>query len=170
MKDYFLAKLISSVEVVDSRKRLQKSIYLLQRAGCPLKFDYILHYYGPYSFELAGLIDQLKSTGIISEDQNRSVNISQYMSEVTEKGRKALKKYENLPEGKGAKRKLSRFIVLFENLNKTDSRQLELAATAAYFYQGDWEEAKRQTAFFKKVPRNNSGLSKAIQIAKQYIN
>jgi len=68
MRDYWLAKLISSVTEVDSRKRLQKSIYLLQRAGCPLHFSYILHYYGPYSFDLAGLIEQLKGSGVVAEE------------------------------------------------------------------------------------------------------
>jgi uncharacterized protein YwgA len=57
MNDYWLAKLIASVEEVDSRKRLQKSIYLLQfLKGFPLKLDYFLHFYGPYSWELADLI------------------------------------------------------------------------------------------------------------------
>ncbi len=68
MRDYWLAKLISSITEVDSRKRLQKSIYLLQRAGCPLRFSYILHYYGPYSFDLAGLIEQLKGSSVVAKE------------------------------------------------------------------------------------------------------
>ena len=67
MRDYWLAKLISSVTEMDSRKRLLKLIYLLQRAGCPLHFNYILHYYGPYSFDLAGLIEQFKRSSVIIE-------------------------------------------------------------------------------------------------------
>ena len=81
MKDYWLAKLISSVEVVDSRKRLQKAIYLLQLAGCPLKCDYLLHYYGPYSFELAGLINQLDGANIIEETPEQlSTGVIKYKS------------------------------------------------------------------------------------------
>ena len=94
MKDYWLAKLISSVTEVDSRKRLQKSIYLLQQAGCPLQCDYILHYYGPYSFELAALIDQLDGAKIIEETPEATGYGSRYESRITEKGRKILHSIE----------------------------------------------------------------------------
>ena len=44
MKRYQLAKLIEwSGESLKTRKRLQKVVYLLQAAGCPLDADYTLH-------------------------------------------------------------------------------------------------------------------------------
>lgn len=67
MRDCWLAKLISSITEVNSRKRLQKLIYLLQRAGCPLHFSYILHYYCTYLFDMAGLIEQLKDYSVVAE-------------------------------------------------------------------------------------------------------
>jgi uncharacterized protein YwgA len=101
MKDYWLAKLISSVEEVDSRKRLQKSIYLLQLSGCPLTCDYILHYYGPYSFELAGLIDQLNGGGIIQETpEPRGPRVVRYKSKITKTGRRVLATFERTDNGR----------------------------------------------------------------------
>jgi uncharacterized protein YwgA len=164
MKDYWLAKLISSVMEVDSRKRLQKSIYLLQKSGSPLHFSYILHYYGPYSFELAGLIDQLDSVEIIKETREGSA----YKSRITPRGKKAIKNFEKTEAGEEAKEALSSFIPKFVELNKRDPLQLELAATISYFNEGDWAEAENQTATFKRVALNDTNLKRAAELARSF--
>jgi len=169
MKDYWLAKLISSVREVDSRKRLQKSIYLLQRSGCPLQFSYIFHYYGPYSFELAGLIDQLDGAHIIKETPEQLSNsVVRYRSKITPRGRKALAKFEKSRIGGDLKSQISKFIKPFKTLNQKDPGLLELAATTSYFYRGRWAEAKKQTVIFKKLPRNDSKLKQALELAKDF--
>ena len=169
MKDYWLAKLIGSVAEVDSRKRLQKSIYLLQRAGCPLQFSYIFHYYGPYSFELAGLIDQLKGAHIIKEKPDHlSGGVVRYRSKITTRGEKVLAKFEESRMGKDLKAQISKFIKPFKNLNQKDPGLLELAATTTYFYRGRWAEAQKQTVIFKKLPRNDSKLKQAVELAKDF--
>jgi len=164
MRDYWLAKLISSVTEVDSRKRLQKSIYLLQRAGCPLRFSYILHYYGPYSFELAGLIDQLDGAEIIKETQVGCA----YKSHIMPLGNKVIKDFEKTEVGVKAQKELNSFIPKFKVLNEEDLWLLELAATTAYFHKDNWEEAKRQTARFKHLKEDDSKLGKAIEIAGEF--
>jgi uncharacterized protein YwgA len=169
MEDYWLAKLISSVAEVDSRKRLQKSIYLLQCAGCPLQVSYILHYYGPYSFELAGLIDQLHGAGIINETAEMLSNsVVRYKSKIADKGKQVLENFEKTEDGKRACAKITPFVPLFKDLNEKDPRVLELAATIAYFYEGDWAEAQKQTAIFKKLSENDSGLKQAFELAKGF--
>jgi len=168
MKDYWLAKLIGSVtEGVDSRKRLQKSIYLLQQhKDCPLHFNYILHYYGPYSFELAGLIDQLKGAEIIDElPELTGFGDARYRSKISDKGKRVLKKFQESKTGKDVDKKIRPFVPLFEKLNKEDLWILELAATIAYFYEGDWTEAQKKTATFKKLSKNDSNLKKAFALA-----
>ena len=166
MKDYWLAKLISSVTEVDSRKRLQKSIYLLQRAGCPLQFSYILHYYGPYSFELAGLIDQLKGADIIDESPEQTgFGGVRYRSEISQKGKRVLENFQKSRTGKDMYGQIRPFIPIFEKLNQEDLWVLELAATIAYFYEGDWAEAQKQTAIFKKLSRNGNNLKQAFALA-----
>ena len=166
MKDYWLAKLISSVTEVDSRKRLQKSIYLLQRAGCPLQFSYILHYYGPYSFELAGLIDQLKGADIIDESPEQTgFGGVRYRSKISQKGKSVLANFEKSEIGKDVYGQIEPFISYFLGLNEEDPWVLELAATVAYFNDGNWTEAQKQTATFKKLSPNDKNLKKAFAIA-----
>ena len=166
MKDYWLAKLISSVTEVDSRKRLQKSIYLLQRTGCPLQFSYILHYYGPYSFELAGLIDQLKGADIIDESPEQTgFGGVRYRSEISQKGKRVLENFQKSKTGKEVYGQIQPFIPIFEKLNQKDLWVLELAATIAYFYEGNWAEAQKQTATFKKLSTNDNNLKQAFAIA-----
>ncbi|MDH4206163.1 MAG: hypothetical protein OEV45_11620 [Desulfobacteraceae bacterium] len=172
MKDYWLAKLINSVPKVDSRKRLQKSIYLLQfRKNFPLKFDYFLHYYGPYSFELASAIDQLKAADIINENPEQTgFGSIRYKSQITEKGKRVLEDFQKSDEGKKANRKISPFIHLFEQLNEKNLWVLELAATIAYYHEGNWPRAQDQTAKFKKITVDDFNLKQAVKIAKDFKN
>jgi uncharacterized protein YwgA len=164
VNDYWLAKLICSVNEVDCRKRLQKSIYLLQLADCPLKCEYILHYYGPYSFELAGLIDQLDNAGIIHEEPLGT----RYKVSITDTGRNVLSDFEKSQIGKTYSQKIKSFVTLFQELSKENVRVLELAATIAYFHNGDWDKAKKQTAAFKNVRPDDGKLLKAEDLAKKF--
>lgn len=170
MKDYWLAKLISSIDQVDSRKRLQKSVYLLQLAGCPLRCDYILHYYGPYSFELAGLIDQLDGANIIEEAPEPTGVGTRYRASITDRGRKALGNIQQTKLGRGLLSKIKPFVPRFEELNQENIWVLELAATIAYFHEGNWPKAKKQTATFKKVRVDDEKLLKAVKLAKKFKN
>ncbi len=171
MKDYWLAKLISSVTEVDSRKRLQKSIYLLQHADCPLHFRYILHCYGPYSFELAGLINQLDGADIIDESQELTgFGGVRYRSKISEKGKAVLKKFQKSDAGKEMCELIKPFIPLFRKLTKADAPILELAATVAYFYEESWPEAVAQTRKFKHLEEDDRTLEEATEIAGEFIN
>jgi uncharacterized protein YwgA len=168
MRDYWLAKLIGSVSEVDSRKKLQKSLYLLSfRKGFPLKFDYFLHYYGPYSRDLVALVDQLDSTDILKEKQYGSA----IHSKLTEEGSQILKYYENIPEGQVALKTIEPFLDSFKHLCNEETWVLELASTLAYFYQADqkWETAIELTADFKKVRPDNGKFLQALQLAKELI-
>jgi len=169
MKDYWLAKLMSSVSEVDSRKRLQKAIYLLQLHGSPLACDYILHYYGPYSFELASLIDQLNNAGIVEETpEPLAPGVVRYKSAVTKPGKEALDKFEQTDRGRQLRADIDPFIRQFRDLNGKDPWVLELAATVAFYHKGDWDEARKQTASFKKVRVNNAKLKEAVELARRF--
>jgi uncharacterized protein YwgA len=171
MKDYWLAKLIASSRKVDSRKRLQKSIFLLQRAGCPLQCEYILHYYGPYSFELAGLIDQLKGADVIRETpEPLAAGVARYKSAITPRGRNVLESFEKTKAGKKARGQIKPFMSGFKLLVEEDPWVLELAATVAYYYDCDWEYAKACTATVKGIhDRNSRQLLEATELAKKYV-
>jgi len=169
VKDYWLAKLISSVDAVDSRKRLQKAVYLLQQAGCPFACDYLLHYYGPYSFELAGLIDQLSSAGIIEETTEPfGAGAVRYRYAVTERGNKALGEFERTSKGRQLATGIAPFVDPFKKLSVVDPWVLELAATVAFYHKDNWAEAQRQTSLFKKVSQGDSHLKQAIKLARRF--
>jgi uncharacterized protein YwgA len=170
MKDYWLSKLIGSVPQVDSRKRLQKSIYLLQLAGCPLKCEYILHYYGPYSFELATLIDQLRGAQIIEEIEDfTGFGNVRYRSKITETGKRVLGNFEKTPTGKKVHRQIRPFISQFEQLSHEDPWVLELAATVAYCREDSWEDAKARAATFKRIRKDDPKLVQATGLAKEFM-
>jgi len=171
MKDYWLAKLIASVGEINSRKRLQKSVYLLQRAGCPLQCDYILHYYGPYSFEVAGLIDQLDRAGIIEEKPAQlREGVIRYTSAITEKGREVLASFEASTKGDEVCKQIEPFVSRFGQLVGEDLWVLELAATVGYYYDGNWEQARMGAAAFKGIRnRNDDKVSQAADLAKKYV-
>lgn len=63
-----VARLVSELGGVIGRKRLQKIVHLLQ-ANDSKKFGYrfILHYFGPYSKELASDLDFLSDVKILNE-------------------------------------------------------------------------------------------------------
>lgn len=171
MKDYWLGKLICETDKVDSRKRLQKAIYLLQSLdGCPLKFHYFLHYYGPYSWDLAGLVDQLDSAGIIQETLRPAGMYESYESSITQHGRDVIVRFEEDADGREAKRSFERFTRKFKELNGRSLWVLELAATVMYFYKHktDWQEAEEKTAGFKKVKKGDEHLLEAVELAKDY--
>jgi len=169
MKDYWLAKLISSVAEVDSRKRLQKSIYLLQLSGCPLRCAYLLHYYGPYSFELAGLIDQLIGAKIIKETPDQiAQGVVRYRSTITEPGKIALAHFENSQEGQRLHTEITPFVEIFRELSKEDAWVLELAATAAFYHRDNWDNAQERTAHFKKLGLGDGNLKKAVDLARRF--
>lgn len=170
MKEYWLSKLLCAVGHVDSRKRLQKSIYLLQRKGCPLVFDYFLHYYGPYSSDLADLTDRLDSAGIIEETshQDRFGNIT-YKVEFTEKGSRLLDRFEETDQGRKMSEQIDHFVSLFKKLTRESVARLELAATAAFLYDGSWEKAGEQTARFKKVEKKSKELAGALALGRKFV-
>jgi uncharacterized protein YwgA len=50
-----------------ARTRLQKTVRLLQRKGLPTDYDYMTHFYGPYSEGIQADIGLLESFALVSE-------------------------------------------------------------------------------------------------------
>ena len=135
-----------------------------------MKCDYLLHYYGPYSFELADLIDQLKGAEIIKESANLTgYGNRRYISQIAKKGKRVLGEFEKSKTGKDLYVQIERFIPLFQKLNQEDLWVLELGATIAYYYEGNWQDAQAQTAGFKKIRKNDQELLRATELAKAFV-
>ena len=71
-KEELLARRIAVIRwIVDRRRdigktKIQKIVYFLQESvGAPLKYRFRMHYYGPYSDELDGILSLAKALGYI---------------------------------------------------------------------------------------------------------
>lgn len=63
-----VSRLIAVLGRVEGRKRLQKIVHLIKARGYPeFDQDFVLHYYGPFSRQLASQIDFLCQTGFVQE-------------------------------------------------------------------------------------------------------
>ena len=78
MNRYQLAKIVDWAGTLDTRKRMQKVVYLLQVAGCPLGADYTLHHYGPYSHDVARLTDEMVQASLLAEKASSNAVGQQY--------------------------------------------------------------------------------------------
>lgn len=175
MKDYAkyaLAKFIDVAGGVDARKRLQKCIYLIQTAGCDLGAKYRLHFYGPYSWDVAEATNELTSARLLKERSKRTQRGEQYSYRVTAACQKLLREYEASAEGRKALKHIEPFFNLFRELREVDLWKLELAATIAYYRADegrDWPEGREQTAGFKQIALDARILAQAEELARKCV-
>ncbi len=172
MNTYTLARLIAAVDRVDSRKRLQKCIFLIQEKGCDLGAEYFLHFYGPYSRDLAGATDELEQAGVLDEEDRGGAWGEQYSYSISEAGKALLEKYEKTSEGKDAKEKMEPYFGIFQKLCGLDLRLLELVATIAYYSNRTGVERKvavAKTAEFKQEDPESEVLVAAAECAEDFI-
>src|SRR5438876_8802937 len=83
MTRYQLAKLVEWAGILNSRKRLQKVVFLLQASGCPIEAEYFLHHYGPYSQEVARMSDEMVQVGLLEESSQPNPVGVQYAYKLT---------------------------------------------------------------------------------------
>jgi len=174
MTKYQLAKLISLAGGIDSRKRVQKIICLLQAAGMKWDVGFRLHHYGPYSSEVAYLLDEMTSHGfLVEEEQANSVGM-QYNYRVDPGTDLALEKLEKRQIGTVLKqqKEFGVFQEKLEKLNTENLRVLELGSTIAHYHglSGDWDEAKEKACKFKHVEPEGKGSLAALELAKSVID
>ena len=157
------------------RKRLQKVVYLLQAAGCPLSADYTLHHYGPYSQEVARLSDEMTQSDLLEEESEPNRVGLQYSYDLTEHAKKRLAELEATPQGEQMAEELAPFKEKAKELLKTDLWALEVASTMVYFRQQghDWLESVERTCKFKSIDRSsasaNQFVKRAEELARQVI-
>jgi hypothetical protein len=165
---YQLVKLVALAGTLSSRKRLQKIVYLLQSAGCPFEAEYRLHFYGPYSEEVARLLGELVAQKLLEESCTLHGAGEQYSYSLSEGGAASLAAYEQTPEGAAAAEPLGPFEARFRRLLAADLGELELASTVAFYWRqgGNWEQAQRQAGLLKKVPLDSVRLSQACRLAR----
>lgn len=152
MQKYPLAKLIqwSGPTGVVGRKRLQKIVFFLQKAGCPFGADYSLHHYGPYSRDVADACDELVAAGILDERAEKTPVGTQYTYTVSAGSGEAAINHTETKFREQAEAMIA-FRPLAEELLSKGLWELELGSTILYFIQksDSWEDAQRLACEFK---------------------
>lgn len=142
------------------RKRLQKVVFLLQEAGCPLDCRYTLHHFGPYSRDVADRSDEMVAGGLIVENIESANGVLQYAYTLTPATQELLAK---MPDSG-----LQPFANLGKRLINENLWQLELGSTILFFYnqRPNWENAMEEACAFKKVDPGVDWHQKALALAK----
>jgi len=171
MDRYEILKLVQwaedSVGRLKSRKRLQKVVFLLKCAKCPFDAAYSLHFYGPYSADVAQLTDELVHVGLLEEEEVSSQVGRQFnycLSVAAD-----LKAFERTPAGVKALGDMKPFEQLGNDLLCTDLKELEYAATIAYFQRAghSWDDSFRKTCEFKRLNLESHVANSSLELARR---
>lgn len=140
---YRILNLVSFVERIRGRKKLQKMVYLLSVAGTKFHYKYKYHHFGPYSAELQTEINDLVDQQLLHENHEEQA----YVYELTEKGKLFLKRLE---EQYRYNDELDR--QLAEQLAKQNSQFLEMMSTYTFLLRSgdDPDEARVKAAELKQ--------------------
>jgi uncharacterized protein YwgA len=169
---YQLAKLILMADGIQSRKRIQKTVHLLQAAGCGLGVDdFRLHYYGPYSAELAEKLDRMTATSLLIESTAETPVGKQYEYRFNGQFEQSLEQYEESESGQSAKAEVEQYRDLLDTLRCTKPRVLELASTMVEFFGScrNWEAAQSRTAEFKAEGVDSPMMRDARELAEAVV-
>ena len=141
------------------RTRLQKTVKLLQRLGAPMDYDYMIHFYGPYSEGVQSDIGLLEKLGLVKEEVRQAQDGSPYfILQATDEA----KEFANVNE-------LEEFRPAIEIMSETDSVVLELAATYdAFLESGDDHGTATARVRRKKGTKCDDGrLAEALKLLKK---
>ena len=117
---------------VVGRTRLQKTIMLLKRLGAPLDYDYMIHFYGPYSEGVQSDIGLLENLGLVSETaQNAQDGSTYYVLRANDEAVALANSEEVKP-----------FHKAIDRMSEADPIVLELAATYDAFREMGTEHEK----------------------------
>lgn len=149
---------------LQGRKRLQKVVFFLQQAGCPLGCHYTLHHFGPYSRDVADICDEMVAAGLIDEScDSQAGDRQQYAYKLTPSTSALL---NQTPEPT-----MRSFQELGRGLIDEDIWTLELGSTILFFYRQshDLDDAMQKACEFKKVPLQSGRSRKALQLAERLL-
>ncbi len=151
----------SGAHGLQGRKRLQKVVFFLQQAGCPLGCQYTLHHFGPYSRDVADICDEMVAAHLIDESGGSQNGSMQYTYKLKPSTGQLL---ANSPDDE-----MKRYQPLGESLMNENIWTLELGSTILYFYRQlqDWEEAMRKACGFKKVSVDENRSVNALDFAQR---
>lgn len=173
MTKYQLAKLVALAGTFVSRKRIQKTIHLLKVAGCPIDADFRLLCYGPYSSEVAQLLDEMTANELLEEETEVvGLGKEEYSYRLPEHANAKMEQFESTDRGREAAKVIAPFVPLFADVCKESAKTLEYASTIAYFRQAGrhLDEAVAETAKYKNAAIGASSLNRARELAERIVH
>jgi uncharacterized protein YwgA len=172
MNHYQLGKLVQWAGTLQSRKRMQKVVYLLKCAGCPLDADFFLHHYGPYSTDVAQATDQLVRLNLLEETAEGNAVGQQFSYSVPAPALQSLRAFEMTDDGREAARLLKPFEPIARELLQLDIPVLEYASTIAFFQnqKADWNESFKSACAFKRLNPESTVAQNSLALAKRVFN
>ncbi len=136
------------------RTRLQKELYLLQRLGMPSDYDYVMYHYGPYSEGVQADLRLLEKLDIVTESEiaMNGKNWSEFKTEVD----------AYLTE-------MEQFNDVIQQLDKTETTVLELAATYDAFCQLGLSDERAMSALLRKKAEKctDENVQNALNLLKE---
>ncbi len=144
-----VARLVGSLEKIEGRKRLQKIVHLLKSKGYP-EFDqeFSLHYYGPFSRQLAAQIDFLCHIELIKDVKDDAGAVYTYVPVRVEVKGEQLSALDALDD----KQNEPSWGSVAESLNEQDTSFLEALSTVVYLHKIRWEGERLQQEFSRIKP------------------
>lgn len=159
-KFFWLAAVIAAHpgHKVIGRTRLQKTVKLLQRVGAPLDYDYMIHFYGPYSEGVQSDIGLLEILGLVCEKPCEAQDGSTYFVLQATDAAKPLAEREEV----------KRLGTAIAAMSDTNAVVLELAATYDAFREMGDDHATALERLNRKKGQKCAGqnVSKALSLLK----
>lgn len=167
MTKYQLAKLVMMAGTLETRKRVQKMVYMLQAAGMALDAEFRLHHYGPYSADVADLLNQMTRDGILVEKLRPNMAGKQYEYTLDEGSRSSLVEYEGTETGKSAAQEFEKYEQKIRELIDTSVADLELSSTILFYRRAgaEWSDAVQQACVFKSKSEDGELTKQALALA-----
>jgi|SRR6266581_4041407 len=90
--------LIEELDTVEGRTMMQKIVFILRSEFNKFRgFRFSLHYYGPFSRDLADELDNLRLSGLLEEVPMRWGDTVRYDIRLTEAGKRKLRRIRQVP-------------------------------------------------------------------------
>lgn len=129
---YKLVKFFKESKRINGRKKLQKTIHLLQHFGNDFDMNYYYHYYGPYSSDLQAEVQFLVDQGLVKEERL----FDGYIYNITDRGEDFLKSFEEKFDVDDS----SLFFDKLDALKEKNASFLEVLSTFVYLLESGYDK------------------------------
>jgi uncharacterized protein YwgA len=137
--------LLRRLQAIETRKKFQKIVHILQVMGAPFPESYDFHHYGPFSSELRREIEAFESESLIVETALPVSGLPSYKVYPTDKLLSLLAKAPDLIE--------EEWVDWAEDLNGKSPRDLEGISTLLYLHQRLWSQDTWRKKFEELKPQ-----------------